>query len=149
MNSGSQILSRRIMGCFKCVDKCGHWYLFSWLTRAFLNIVFKLYILPKMSQIYQKCSKSTLQKGNLVAKFEDTETYTVAYIQFSKRIHGKLVTHTGFFLYLSLKWKYTACKTLCFPVIFEFSAACPLCLHCSAVKVMSCTEHKQPHCYVC
>ena len=47
----------------------------------------------------------------------------------------KLVTHTGFFLYVSLKWRYTACKTMCLGAIVEFSAACPLRLHGSSVKM--------------
>ena len=67
-----------------------------------------------------------------------TETHTAEWTWFSKRIHVKLVTHMGFFLHLSLKWRYTICKTLCFTFIVDFSAACPLCLYGSAVKIALC-----------
>ena len=47
-------------------------------------------------------------------------------------------THTGFFIYLSLTWRYTAYKTLWFAFIVGFIAAVPLCLHGSAVKIVFC-----------
>ena len=50
------------------------------------------------SENYIKHRKNTLQ-----TKCKDTETHAAAYNTFSKGIHVILVTHTGFFLHLSLK----------------------------------------------
>ena len=62
----------------------------------------------------------------------------------------KWVTHKGFSLYFSLKWRYTAYKTMCFTSIVGFCAAFPLFKwQRSKNSVMSCTQHKQSHCSVC
>ena len=56
-----------------------------------------------MSKNYQKTGKTHSREVFWQPKFEDTEIHTAAYTAFSKRIHVKLVTHMGFFLYFSLK----------------------------------------------
>ena len=73
-----------------------------------------------MSQNHQKRSKNRLQKGYFCRHFLRTQTHTAVSTWFSKRIHVKLVIHTGFFLYLFLKWRYNTCKTMCSTYIVEF-----------------------------
>ena len=67
-------------------------------------------------------SENGLQKGNFWRHFLKTPKHTAKWAAFTNRIHVKLMAHTGFFLYLYLKWRYTACKTTCFTFIVDFSA---------------------------
>ena len=108
---------------------------FSDRPRHFLISVFKLFILLKMSQNYQKCSKSSLQKS----------TY---FLQQGKPDFLKEFMwnkwHTRAFPFICL-WSedIIACKALCFTASVEFSAACPLCLHGNTVKIMLHVCHAQ------
>ena len=98
------------------------------------------------SQYNRLCPKTTKNTGKTHISFvgsqnvkiqKHTAEYTAG-TTFSKRMHVKLVTQTGFFLYLSLKWRHITPKMLCFTSIVEFIAACPLCLHGSAVTIALC-----------
>ena len=114
------------------------WSLISFLV-TYTGFFEYLFLNSQYSRLYPKTTKNTgkthCREAFLAAKMwryrnTSSNVYHIFYI------HVKLVTH--FFLYLSLKWRYTACKTLCFASVVEFIAACPLCLHGSAVKIALC-----------
>ena len=91
-----------------------------------------------MSQNYQNSGKNSLQKGNSGRQNWKLQKPTQQRIPDYLREYNEIWTHTGFFLNVSLKWRYTACKTLYFAAIVELSAACPFCFHGSPVKITLC-----------
>ena len=59
-----------------------------------------------MQKLPQTQEKLTAMRSFWQPKSEDTATHAETWSAFSNRIHVKLVTQTGFFPHLSLKYNY-------------------------------------------